>query len=311
MSVSSCDTRLPMQPLIEATRADRLAGARWLLPAVVARTYDESAGGVIGLLTLGVDWLRRQQLAGLAWVALKHAYSLPAETTVALRQAYYLAVGDTELHRQELESVLHTLAQANLRVVAFKGAALAYTVYPDPACRLMGDIDLWVADVEMAKAQAAVEASGYRFDAKTERPPAWMEQHSGEVRLQGLGKTTGLVELHFGVFAGEWLRRVTCVDEMAIRSRWQPATLAGRSAWTLAPEDQCCKWRCIVPLTINSHCPPCAAWSTSPSSPVTLAPTPPCPKRLRACSAVPTPSIGPSSFNARASGGSLRQRGWC
>jgi hypothetical protein len=93
MSASSYETQWRMPPLTDATGPDRLVGARWLLTALAARGYDESTGGVTGLLTLEVDWLKRQQLAALAWVTLKHAYSLPAAVSLDLRQAYYLAVG--------------------------------------------------------------------------------------------------------------------------------------------------------------------------------------------------------------------------
>ncbi len=226
-----------MPSLTDAAGTDQLVGARWLLTAIAVRTYDESASGVTGLLTLGVDWLKRHQLAALAWVMLRHAYSLPADMALDLRQAYYLAVGDTELHRQELRSVLTALARANLTPIAFKGAALAYTVYPDPACRLMGDLDLWLSAPEVFQAQAVLEATGYCYDPKVDRPLALMEIHSGEIRLYEPNGATGVVELHFGVFPGEWLRRVARVDEAAIRARCQPVELVGCSAWTLAHED--------------------------------------------------------------------------
>ncbi len=237
MSAGNYAPQWPMMPRTDAAGSDRLSGARWLLTAIAARTYDESAGSVAGLLTLGVDWLKRHQLAALAWLALRRAYLLPSDVSLDLRQAYYLAVGDTELHRQELRLVLTALNRANLTAVAFKGAALAYTVYSDPACRLMGDLDLWLGSAEMAQAQAALEAVGYRFVAKVDRPLALMEMHSGEIRLHGSGGAADLVELHFGVFAGEWLRRVACVDEAAIRARCQPIELAACPAWTLALED--------------------------------------------------------------------------
>lgn len=237
MSASSYETRQSMLLLTEPVAADRLASARWLLTTLAARAYDESAGGVAGLLTLGTDWLKRHQLAAAAWVALRHAYSLPPDVKADLRQAYYLAVGDGELHRQELRTVLTALTRANLTAVAFKGAALAHITYPDPAARPMGDLDLWLSAAEMPQAQAVLEAAGYRFGAKTDRPPALMEMHSGEVRLHGPTGAAGLVELHYGVFAGEWLRRVARVDEAAVRARCQPVDVAGCAAWTLAVED--------------------------------------------------------------------------
>jgi hypothetical protein len=83
-----------------------------------------------------------------------------------------------------------------------------------------------------------LEAAGYRFGAKLDRPPALMEMHGGEMRLHGPGGAAGLVELHWGVFPGEWLRRVARVNEAVIRARCRPVELVGCPAWILALEDQ-------------------------------------------------------------------------
>jgi hypothetical protein len=47
----------------------------------------------------------------------------------------------------------------------------------------------------------------------------------------------GLVELHWGVFAGEWLERAAAVDEAAVRARCLARDVLGCPARTLAPED--------------------------------------------------------------------------
>ena len=54
-----------------------------------------------------------------------------------------------------------------------------------------------------------------------------------------MGRTpgSGLVELHWGVFAGEWLHRAAAVDDGGIRGRAVSVTIAGRPALMLAPED--------------------------------------------------------------------------
>jgi hypothetical protein len=61
-----------------------------------------------------------------------------------------------------LRKVLHAFEQAGICPVIVKGAALAYTVYPTPACRSMGDFDLWVAQDVMSRACATLESSHFR-----------------------------------------------------------------------------------------------------------------------------------------------------
>jgi hypothetical protein len=154
-----------------------------------------------------------------------------------LRRAYYAAAGDAELHRRELAHVLRQLNDRQIQAVVFKGAALAHNVYPDPACRTMGDIDLWLVDEDMERARQALCEMGYESYRKPDRPPALMALFQGEIGLQHRDAEYGLVELHWGVFPGEWLRRVAAIDVDAVRRRVALTRLAGETAHILASED--------------------------------------------------------------------------
>ena len=72
---------------------------------------------------------------------------------------------------------------------------------------------------------------------KAERPVALQAQREGEIQLVGRTPGSGLIELHWGVFAGEWLHRAAAVDDIGIRGRAVSVTIAGRPALMLAPED--------------------------------------------------------------------------
>jgi hypothetical protein len=186
---------------------------------------------------LGAEWLRRQGLAALAWRRWTASQSLPPQLARDLQAAYYVAVADAELHDQELHAVLLALKTQGIAPVVFKGAALAYTVYPDSACRLMSDLDLWLKADELAAAQAILEAGRYRFIPNPDRPPDLMRQNRGEIQLHGLDAMAGLVELHGGILAGEWIQRTTQIDDVGLRSRVVAADLAGHPAFILSPED--------------------------------------------------------------------------
>ncbi len=217
------------------------AGAAEFLRALVARDGAALHAWAATRADAGwCDWLHGQGLAAYAFHQL-HATGalseLPLELQAALRGRYYTATGDAELHTRELAEVLDILARRGITPIVFKGAALAFTVYPDPACRPMGDLDLWLSDDEMPHAQAALEAAGYRQHVKDARPLALQAQRAGEIQLVGRQAGRGLVELHWGIFAGEWLRRAAAVDSAGPRERAIPVTLAGQAARTLAPED--------------------------------------------------------------------------
>ena len=65
----------------------------------------------------------------------------------------------------------------------------------------------------------------------------------------GPAPRSGLVELHYGVFAGEWLRQATHVDERGVRERLATITVLGRPARALAVEDSLIQL--AIHLTIN------------------------------------------------------------
>ena len=87
------------------------------------------------------EWLHRRQLAPFALYRLRQVgalASLPAEFVGALRGMYYNAAAAAVLHTSELTGILDALDAAGVTPVLFKGAVLACTAYPDPACRPMG-----------------------------------------------------------------------------------------------------------------------------------------------------------------------------
>lgn len=218
---------------LEQTKLARNLLVNYLSNPADTTTYPHLAA------RLGVGWLLDQGLAALIW----HRWNgrctpeISEEFSLCLHSAFYAAVGDADLHQRELQTVLRALHIKGLAAVAFKGAALAHAVYPDVACRPMGDIDLWLRTDQMAEAAAALEQRGYRPQHKPTRPLALMIRARNELPMYGTRSGSGLVELHWGVFPGEWLQRTTQVDESGLWARAIPATLAGQPALILSPED--------------------------------------------------------------------------
>ena len=82
----------------------------------------------------------------------------PAAIEAELAAAYTTtAIRNTAL-LHELEAALAALGRANVPGLLLKGAALAETVYGDPALRPMADCDLLVRPADLAAAQAALES---------------------------------------------------------------------------------------------------------------------------------------------------------
>jgi hypothetical protein len=99
------------------------------------------------------------------------------------------------LRAHTLKRVARLLADAGAEALLVKGAALALTVYPDPAARRMLDIDLLVREGERDRVVATLVAGG--CEERPEPGRAYSATLLGEtVLLVRAGAMTGLVEVH-------------------------------------------------------------------------------------------------------------------
>ncbi len=94
-----------------------------------------------GVLALCHDRLRRSP----RWT------QYPETLRAALTQHAYQEAAVEMLRAAELRDVLAALAQAGLPVLLLKGAALAYTLYPEPHLRSRCDTDLLLPSREDAE----------------------------------------------------------------------------------------------------------------------------------------------------------------
>jgi hypothetical protein len=212
---------------------------RVLLPSVA----KAEAPRLAELSAANWQWLTAQALRhGVAplWYATVQTLLPKIAASAALqplhqpcRQAAMVAL----LRATELRRVLEALTDAGIQPVVFKGAALAHTLYPSPACRPMSDLDLWVTHDDMPTAIRALSTLKYQLYEKEHRPHALTEAADGEVQMRPGQPGQGLVELHWGVFPGEWLARTATIDRAGVRQRLVAGKLVDRPVWLLAPED--------------------------------------------------------------------------
>ncbi|MBX2997204.1 MAG: nucleotidyltransferase family protein [Caldilineaceae bacterium] len=195
-----------------------------------------------GWAQVDLVWVTQQaihhQLGPLLHHRLRAAQvSAPPEQDRQLQALARQATVKSLRREHTLRRILQAFNQAGIRPVILKGAALAYTVYPTPACRSMSDVDLWVAHDVMSRACATLESIGYQQKDKELRPPAFQAARDGEIQFRQQESEPRLIELHWGIFAGEWLHRVSRVDRAGIWQRLQTTEICGYPVYLLAPED--------------------------------------------------------------------------
>jgi len=196
--------------------ADDVAGLATSGPPRCERTVAP------GRAPLLAAWLVRQQMGNPAFG------SVPDDVRGAIRSTVLSIAASNAARLLALERIERAFAEAGLDLVLLKGAALAQTVYADPARRPMADLDLCVGAGGIDRAERILGALGYRRftdDAKGD-----------EVPLVGPRRVDGLLELHRTPFPGRWTRRAARPDVAAVLARSLPLG-PGRHARRLSPED--------------------------------------------------------------------------
>ena len=219
-------------PLCHRQLAQALAAGQ---PTALAAWLDSHQ-----LSLADLAWLRGQGLALFAFHRLQQADLLdkaPASVVVPWQDAFQQAVLATASMDWEIETVLLALSQAGVDFIWLKGAALAYALYDNPACRLRGDLDLWIQPEQAPLAVAALAGLGFQLTSKEDRPDALALLVGGEQQLVRAGSVLELIELQWPALRGEWARHTAAIDHQAIWQRRGQQTIGQHSFAVLAPED--------------------------------------------------------------------------
>jgi hypothetical protein len=96
----------------------------------------------------------------------------------------------------ELTSVLQGLDTAGVRVIVFKGAALAHTHYPAPHLRVRADSDLLVAEEDVPALEKALGHLGYRRPAETSGALVSYQSHYQKADRHGV---THAIDVHWKI----------------------------------------------------------------------------------------------------------------
>lgn len=123
------------------------------------------------------------------------------------------------------------LRAAGVETITLKGMALAHTVYPEPGCRPMADIDLLVRPADRAAALDTLLALGYRT------PGDAADRHAAFRSFAELVRDRMRIDLHWHLAHYLRFEGVVTVDHDGLWRRARPlVTPAGRSL-ELCPED--------------------------------------------------------------------------
>ncbi len=134
---------------------------------------------------------------GLAPLLYVHTRAAGVQLPQAVKrelQGLYLRHRDANRVRTGvLCNILRAYAAAGIPALVLKGAALSYTVYPEPGLRPMSDLDILVREEDLWRAQKLLGDLG--FDAPLPAGPAVAHRHLAAAALQVEGLPIR-VEIH-------------------------------------------------------------------------------------------------------------------
>lgn len=134
-----------------------------------------------------------------------------------------------------LHDAANALTAAGVRVLSFKGLALAAQAHGDFAARGSGDLDLFVHHADVVAARRSLEKAGWRADAAYASPgPTWAWSHTLRNYYElPLHSKTSTVDLHWHL--GPTRHRLPSFDEA-----WEQRTtvrVGGADVATLGAAD--------------------------------------------------------------------------
>lgn len=147
-----------------------------------------------------VDYAEREHLAAVLYRALKDSQrlaALPRASAETLHLAYVRANIASWQWAATLDELLAQFARAHIPLVLLKGAALGIALYPDPALRQLGDLDVLIREQDRARAAALLVANG--FTPLLDLTDGFREQFGSEQCYTRCGKRAATVDLHWNV----------------------------------------------------------------------------------------------------------------
>jgi len=160
-----------------------------------------------------IEHARRENLTALFYVALKQSQrlaELPRDLAGPLRLMYLRANVAHWRMLPVLDDLLAQCAREQIPVVLLKGAALRAALYPDPALRQLGDLDLLIHEQDKARAASLLQAN--RYEPLLDLAEGFRENLGSEQCYTRRGKHAASVDLHWHVINVPSYARRTSVD---------------------------------------------------------------------------------------------------
>ncbi|HTQ98851.1 MAG TPA: nucleotidyltransferase family protein [Candidatus Acidoferrum sp.] len=177
--------------------------------------YGEDAATV----TSFIDFLQFHGIECLVLERLDLLADCPASLRARLAPLVRARAAIELRSRQAMDAVLAALAAANIEVLTYKGAALAYSLYRNPVWRTRSDTDMLIGEDKLETAIALLLQLGYRRTT-TDDEIVFYQLDFGKPDAAGAGQN---IDLHWKLSNSEVLCDLLPFGELWSRRQQVPA----------------------------------------------------------------------------------------
>ncbi len=200
---------------------------------------DPRAEGLAALVRAGVDWewlVGAARAHGMLPLLYRHLRpfpdAVPAPVLAALRDGFHVSARQGLRLTGEMLRLLPWLATNQVVAIPYKGAVLAARYYGDVALRPFRDLDFLVQPRDLARAERALAAKGYRPMRELSRRQE--QAVRGSTCEYAFARDGDIVELHSAFGPRDFPLPVKLKQ---VATRLEPVTVGTVPVRTLASED--------------------------------------------------------------------------
>ena len=164
-------------------------------------------------------------------------YDLPEYVAEELKKDYYLNATKNALIFEELKKVLGLFNQSKLQVIVMKGAALAETIYGNPALRPMSDVDLLVKKENLRQVDELLKKLGYSPADRSVDDVDFTSTYLTTLDYRNPIKNSPSFHIHWH-FVNSTIPNESYINHIKMEDIWQDAVktnIADIETWVMAP----------------------------------------------------------------------------
>ncbi len=188
-----------------------------------------------------LDWSELLRLAEhhgvlplIAHNLIEHARALSPEIERSLRSAYEANLRRSLWLTAELTRIVQQFNRAQLRLVPYKGPALAQSLYGDPGLRSFSDLDFLISPMDFPQAKQTLSELGYRPSADITAAVERFWLRTGYERSFDSAAGKNLVELQWALLPHFYAIDLR-IDDLLTRAG--PTVVGGCEVLGLSAED--------------------------------------------------------------------------